>query len=65
MNAGEAAAATGWLLLGTAVFLASAAGWLQAGRRAVSAGGGLPNEPRRPFSESADGVAARRLAVAV
>jgi hypothetical protein len=41
MNAGEALAAAGWLVL-----LASAAGCLRAGRRAVSAGGGLPNEFR-------------------
>jgi hypothetical protein len=43
----------------------SAAGQLRAGRMWVSAGGGLPNGPRRPLSESADGVAARRLDVAM
>jgi hypothetical protein len=36
-----------------------------AGRRAVSAGGGLPKGTRRRLSESADGVAARRPGVAL
>jgi hypothetical protein len=67
MNAGETEAAAGRRVLGSAVFLASAAGWLRAGRRAVSAGGGLPNGSKRPLTESANGVAAtsRWLAVAV
>jgi hypothetical protein len=64
MNTGEASATVDWLVLATAVFLASAAGRLRAGRRTVSAGCGLPNGSRRPLAESADGVAARRLAVA-
>jgi hypothetical protein len=62
MNAGEASAAAGCLMLGSVVFLA---GQLGAGRRAVSAGGGLPSGFRRPLAELADCVAARRLAVAV
>jgi hypothetical protein len=42
MNAGAASAPAGWLVLGTAVFLALAAGRLRAGRRTVSAGVDLP-----------------------
>jgi hypothetical protein len=38
---------------------------MRAGRKAVSAGNILPNKSRRPFSESAGGVAARRLAASV
>jgi hypothetical protein len=62
---GKALAAVGWLVLGTSVFLASAASRLQAGCRAVSAGGGLLNGSRRLLVELADSVAARRLVVAV
>jgi hypothetical protein len=65
MSAREASAAAGWLMLGTMDFLASAAGRLGAGRRAVSAGSGLASGSRQPLAGSADGVAARRLAVAV
>jgi hypothetical protein len=43
MNASEALAAAGWLVLVTAVFLALAAGRMRPGHRAVSAGGGLPS----------------------
>jgi hypothetical protein len=43
----------------------SAAGWLQASRRAVSAGGGLPNGSKWLLSKSANNVAARRLVVAM
>jgi hypothetical protein len=38
---------------------------LQAGRRVVSAGGGVANGSRRQLLESSDGFAVRRLAVAV
>jgi hypothetical protein len=54
----NAPAAGGWLALGTSVFLASAAGWLRACHRAVSAGSGLPSGSRRLLAESAGGVAA-------
>jgi hypothetical protein len=50
---------------GSSVFLVLAAGWLQASRTAVSTGSGLPNRSRRPLSESAGCVAARRVAVVV
>jgi hypothetical protein len=61
MNAGKTPAAAA----GSSIFLASAAGKVQAGRRAVRAVGGLPNGFRRPLAVSADDDAARRLAVAV
>jgi hypothetical protein len=43
MNTSEAPATAGWLVLVTTVFLASAAGWLWAGRRVVHFPTGLGN----------------------
>jgi hypothetical protein len=65
MDAGKTLATVSWLVLGTAVFLVSAAGQLWVDRRMVSAGGRLPSGSRQPLVELADYDAARRLAVAV
>jgi hypothetical protein len=65
MNARVAQAAADWLVLATTAFLASAAGRLRASRRPVSAGCGRPYVSLLSISESANGIAATRLAVVV
>jgi hypothetical protein len=57
-NCGDAPVAAGWLVPTTAV------GWLRAGRRAVSAGGELPNGSRRSLLELTDGVAVCEVTLA-